>query len=70
MMVDKATINDIDDGGIEPTVVTTVVDNETPELGVLGHIFKFLVQANTWGEVPAHIPQALSPAAGETEVEK
>ena len=70
MMVDKATINDIENGDVEPTVVTTVVDNETPELGVLGHIFKFLVQANTWGEVPAHIPQALSPAAGETEVEK
>merc|ERR1719285_15483 len=70
MMVDKATINDIENGVVEPTVVTTVVDNETPELGVLGHIFKFLVQANTWGEVPAHIPQALSPAAGETEVEK
>merc|ERR1719285_943941 len=64
-MVDKA-----ENGVVEPTVVTTVVDNETPELGVLGHIFKFLVQANTWGEVPAHIPQALSPAAGETEVEK
>merc|ERR1712083_214687 len=70
MMVDKATINDIENGVVEPTVVTTLVDNETPELGVFGHIFKFLVQANTWGEVPAHIPQALSPAAGETEVEK
>merc|ERR1711936_1172761 len=70
MMVDKATINDIENGVVEPTVVTNLVDNETPELGVLGHIFKFLVQANTWGEVPAHIPQALSPGAGETEVEK
>ena len=70
MMVDKATINDIENGVVEPTVVTTVVDNETPELGVFGHIFKFLVQANTWGEVPAHIPQALSPGAGGTEVEK
>merc|ERR1712050_535580 len=48
-LVDKATINDIK-GGIEPTVVTTVVEDETPELGVLGHTFKFLVQTNTWGE--------------------
>ena len=42
--------------------MTTVVD-ETPELGVLGHIFKFLVQTNTWGEVPANIPAAPSPVA-------
>merc|ERR1712192_73455 len=69
MMVDKATINDIDNGDVEPTVVTTLVDTKTPELGVLGSIFKFLVQANTWGEVPAHIPQATSPVAGETEEE-
>merc|ERR1712008_173576 len=65
-MVDEATSN------IEPTVVTTVVDDETPELGVLGHIFKFLVQTNTWGEVPAYIPAAPSPVAatGETETEE
>merc|ERR1711971_649405 len=69
MMVDKPTINDIDNGDVEPTVVTTLVDTKTPELGVLGSIFKFLVQANTWGEVPAHIPQATSPVAGETEEE-
>merc|ERR1740116_503278 len=42
-MINAATSNEI-----EPTVVTTVVDDETPELGVLGHIFKFLVQTNTW----------------------
>merc|ERR1711981_1076776 len=69
-MVDNAAINTI-----EPTVVTTVVDDETPELGVLGHIFKFLVQANTWGEVPANIPVVPSPVAasaatGETEEEE
>merc|ERR1739844_623286 len=68
-MVDNAAINTI-----EPTVVTTVVD-ETPELGVLGHIFKFLVQTNTWGEVPANIPAAPSPvaasaAAAEAEEEE
>ena len=72
-LVDEATINDIN-GGIEPTVVTTVVEDETPELGVLGHIFKFLVQTNTWGEVPDFIPAAPSPvasaAAGETEEEQ
>merc|ERR1711997_874269 len=38
-MVNNAASNDI-----EPTVVTAVVEDETPELGVLGHIFKFLVQ--------------------------
>merc|ERR1712038_1790308 len=72
-LVDKATINDIN-GDIEPTVVTTVVEDETPELGVLGHIFKFLVQTNTWGEVPDFIPAAPSPvasaAAAETEEER
>merc|ERR1711981_602554 len=51
-MVDNAASNDI-----EPTVVTAV---EAPELGVLGHIFKFLVQTNTWGEVPDYIPAAPS----------
>merc|ERR1711981_1517982 len=69
-MVDNAAINTI-----EPTVVTTVVDDETPELGVLGHIFKSLVQTNTWGEVPANIPVVPSPVAasaatGETEEEE
>merc|ERR1711971_558983 len=68
-LVDNASSNDIG-----PTVVTTVVD-ETPELGVLGHIFKFLVQTNTWGEVPANIPAAPSPvatsaAAAEAEEEE
>merc|ERR1739842_209009 len=68
-LVDNASSNDIG-----PTVVTTVVD-ETPELGVLGHIFKFLVQTNTWGEVPANIPAAPSPVAAsaataEAEEEK
>merc|ERR1712018_266682 len=68
---DKATSNDV----VEPTVVTAVVDeDDTPDLGVLGNIFKFLVQTNTWGEVPANIPQAQSPAAaaasGETEEEE
>ena len=55
-MVDNAASNDI-----EPTVVTAVEAPETPELGVLGHIFKFLVQTNTWGEVPDYIPAAPSP---------
>ena len=67
-MVDNAASNDI-----EPTVVTAVEAPETPELGVLGHIFKFLVQTNTWGEVPDYIPAAPSPvaaSAGETEEEK
>merc|ERR1712218_561944 len=67
-MVDNAGSNDI-----EPTVVTAVEAPETPELGVLGHIFKFLVQTNTWGEVPDYIPAAPSPvatSAGETEEEK
>ena len=67
-MVDNAASNDI-----EPTVVTAVVEDETPELGVLGHIFKFLVQTNTWGEVPDYIPAAPSPvaaSAGETEEEE
>merc|ERR1712037_305947 len=68
-LVDNASSNDIG-----PTVVTTVVD-ETPELGVLGHIFKFLVQTNTWGEVLANIPAAPSPvaasaAAAEAEEEE
>merc|ERR1711971_930934 len=69
-MVDNAASNDI-----EPTVVTTVVEDETPELGVLGHIFKFLVQTNTWGEVPDYIPAAPSPvvasaATAEAEEEE
>merc|ERR1712203_372016 len=67
-MVDNAGSNDI-----EPTVVTAVEAPETPELGVLGHIFKFLVQTNTWGEVPDYIPAAPSPvaaSAGETEEEE
>ena len=68
-MVDNAASNDI-----EPTVVTAVEAPETPELGVLGHIFKFLVQTNTWGEVPDFIPAAPSPvasaAAAETEEEQ
>merc|ERR1712203_709290 len=57
-MVDNAASSDI-----EPTVVTAVEAPETPELGVLGHIFKFLVQTNTWGEVPDYIPAAPSPVA-------
>ena len=68
-MVDK----DVN-GDVEPTVVTTVVEDETPELGILGNIFKFLVHTNTWGEVPDFIPAAPSPvasaAAGETEEEE
>merc|ERR1712210_99582 len=67
-LVDNAGSNDI-----EPTVVTAVEAPETPELGVLGHIFKFLVQTNTWGEVPDYIPAAPSPvaaSAGETEEEE
>merc|ERR1712190_688188 len=58
--------NMVDKAEVEPTVVTTNVENdEAKELGVLGSIFKFLVEANTWGEVPASIP-----SAAEVEVEK
>ena len=60
-------INAASSNEIEPTVVTAVVDDGTPELGVLGHIFKFLVQTNTWGEVPANIPAAPSPLASSAE---
>merc|ERR1712004_57776 len=58
--------NMVDKAEVEPTVVTTSVEtDEAKELGVLGSIFKFLVEANTWGEVPASIP-----SAAEVEVEK
>merc|ERR1711953_1094841 len=57
--------NMVDKAEAEPTVVTSVETDEAKELGVLGSIFKFLVEANTWGEVPASIP-----SAAEVEVEK
>merc|ERR1712141_877572 len=58
--------NMVDKAEVEPTVVTSSVENdEAKELGVLGSIFKFLVEANTWGEVPASIP-----SAAEVEVEE
>merc|ERR1712050_86600 len=57
--------NMVDKAEVEPTVVTSVENDEAKELGVLGSIFKFLVEANTWGEVPASIP-----SAAEVEVEK
>merc|ERR1712066_769979 len=62
-VVDKS--NMVDKAEVEPTVVTSVETDEAKELGVLGSIFKFLVEANTWGEVPASIP-----SAAEVEVEK
>ena len=55
----------VDKAEVEPTVVTSVENDGAKELGVLGSIFKFLVEANTWGEVPASIP-----SAAEVEVEK
>ena len=55
----------VDKAEVEPTVVTSVGNDEAKELGVLGSIFKFLVEANTWGEVPASIP-----SAAEVEVEE
>merc|ERR1712165_597942 len=58
--------NMVDKAEVEPTVVTSSVEtDEAKELGVLGSIFKFLVEANTWGEVPASIP-----SAAEVEVEE
>merc|ERR1712165_22059 len=63
-LVDKS--NMVDKAEVEATVVTTSVEtDEAKELGVLGSIFKFLVEANTWGEVPASIP-----SAAEVEVEE
>ena len=62
-LVDKS--NMVDKAEVEPTVVTSVETDEAKELGVLGSIFKFLVEANTWGEVPASIP-----SAAEVEVEE
>merc|ERR1712083_669337 len=50
--------NMVDKAEVEPTVVTNVENDEAKELGVLGSIFKFLVEANTWGEVPASTPSA------------
>merc|ERR1712110_1312735 len=58
-VVDKATSSDT----VEPTVVTAA--DEEPALGVLGHIFKFLVHTNTWGKVD--LPE---PTAVETEEEE
>merc|ERR1712038_2013338 len=58
-------INMVDKAEVEPTVVTSVETEEAKELGVLGSIFKFLVEANTWGEVPASIP-----SAAEVEIEE
>merc|ERR1712088_1078030 len=58
-VVDKATDSDT----VEPTVVTAA--DEEPALGVLGHIFKFLVHTNTWGKVD--LPE---PTAVETEEEE
>merc|ERR1712027_264091 len=59
-------LKEADKAEVEPTVVTSSVEtDEAKELGVLGSIFKFLVEANTWGEVPASIP-----SAAEVEVEK
>ena len=64
---DKATSNDV----VEPTVVTAVVDeDDTPDLGVLGNIFKFLVQTNTWGEVPAQAPSPVASDTGDEMMEK
>merc|ERR1712062_304750 len=57
--------NMVDKAEVEPSVVTSVENDEAKELGVLGSIFKFLVEANTWGEVPASIP-----SAAEVEVEE
>merc|ERR1719192_944322 len=57
--------NMVDKAEVEPTVVTSVENDEAKELGVLGSIFKFLVEVNTWGEVPASIP-----SAAEVEVEE
>merc|ERR1712004_910243 len=62
-LVDKS--NMVDKAEVEPTVVTSLETDEAKELGVLGSIFKFLVEANTWGEVPASIP-----SAAEVEVEE
>merc|ERR1712223_1740392 len=62
-LVDKS--NMVDKAEVEPTVVTSAETDEAKELGVLGSIFKFLVEANTWGEVPASIP-----SAAEVEVEE
>merc|ERR1712223_882282 len=62
-LVDNSNMVDKAEG--EPTVVTSVETDEAKELGVLGSIFKFLVEANTWGEVPASIP-----SAAEVEVEE
>merc|ERR1739844_565976 len=52
-VVDKATASD----AVEPTVVTAA--DEEPALGVLGHIFKFLVHTNTWGKVDLPEPTAV-----------
>merc|ERR1711953_12780 len=60
-------INMVDKAEVEPTVVTSVETDEAKELGVLGSIFKFLVEANTWGEVPASIPSAADVEVEEEE---
>ena len=67
-MVDKVVDKATDSDTVEPTVVTAA--DEEPALGVLGHIFKFLVHTNTWGKVDLPEPTAVETEEEEEEVEE